>query len=186
MLSCWVADGSRFCGHLGILLSSPENVFYLALVTAGAVVVRRTFHRGLGDAGRVCRQEEIFLDFSLLLGLGKGCWWWEIWAEERPWPAGIARIDSAWNTVQSPLLGSGKGCQLPSSCDGNCQGFVCKQLLLCTTGMPGEFLPENPPCLQSNQVTGWEGPIRGTRGEQERLQCYSLPVTSKRLYFLYV
>lgn len=47
----WVAEGSRPCGHL--LLSSPEKVFYLALLTA--VVVRRTFHMGLGDSGRVCR-----------------------------------------------------------------------------------------------------------------------------------
>lgn len=48
-----MAEGSRPCGHL--LLSSPEKVFYLALLTAGAVVVRRTFHMGLGDSGRVCR-----------------------------------------------------------------------------------------------------------------------------------
>lgn len=52
VLSCWVAEGSRLCGHLSIFLRA-QRFFYMALFRAGAVVVRRTFHRGLEDAGRV-------------------------------------------------------------------------------------------------------------------------------------
>lgn len=111
MLSCWVAGGS--VGTLAFCWAAQRRFFNLALVTAGVVVVRRTFHGGLGDAGRVCRYKEVFLDFRLLLDLGKGCWWWESWAEERSRPAVIALVDTAWNTVSSPLLGWGKGFQLP-------------------------------------------------------------------------